>query len=71
MSITEDLLLSFSGCSSLAEIEDIVLRDQSLTSIQVGAQRRSCPLALISTAGSSALPASSDSVTGSQRIVAC
>lgn len=36
MSITEDLLLSFSGCSSLAEIEDIVLRDQSLTSIQVG-----------------------------------
>ena len=44
MSITEDLLLSFSGCSSLAEIEDIVLRDQSLTSIQVGTQRRPCQL---------------------------
>jgi hypothetical protein len=36
MSITDELLISFSGCSSLAEIEDVVLRDQGLTSIEVG-----------------------------------
>jgi hypothetical protein len=37
-SITDDILLSFSGCSTLAEIEDLVLRDQGLTSMQVGSQ---------------------------------
>ena len=39
MSITEDLLLTFSGCSTLGEIEDLVLREQGLTSIQVGSER--------------------------------
>ena len=75
MSITEDLLLSFSGCSTLAEIEDIVLRDQGLTSIQAGAE---CPpsqmqhkFSLSFIAGSTALSATSDSVTGPQCIVAC
>lgn len=42
MSITEDVLLSFSGCSTLAEIEDLVLRDQGLTSIQVDTDRQAC-----------------------------
>lgn len=75
MSITEDLLLSFSGCSTLAEIEDIVLRDQGLTSIQVGANRPSCQqhhrFTFSSVSGSAALSSTSDSVSGSQRIVTC
>ena len=43
MSITDDVLLSFSGCSTLVEIEDLVLRDQGLTSIQVDTERQVVP----------------------------
>ena len=74
MSITEDLLLSFSGCPTLAEIEDIVLRDQGLTSMQVVQSLLAiptyCRVRLTSAAGLAALSSTSVGVAGSQCIVA-
>ncbi len=75
MSITDDLLLSFSGCSTLAEIEDIVLRDQGLVSIQVCLKRlrhtSHCFVTIACAAGLAALPSTPDGVAGPQFIVAC
>jgi hypothetical protein len=73
MSITEDVLLSFSGCSTLAEIEDLVLRDQGLNSIQVDTDRQVLPPVLVphNCLGFAAMYATSNSIVGPQFIVAC